>query len=143
MKPGQGMTSISLHREVHSHLAEVDPVCRETCSLLEDNGLEAACFPVELVAREWLNNAIIHGNRRDAGKKVALNLQIGRKWIYLQIIDEGPGFNWRKARGAPLPDDTVIGGRGLPISFLYAHRITFNQRGNRVTLWLKKESKGG
>jgi serine/threonine-protein kinase RsbW len=118
-------------------------VCREICSLLEDNGLAAACFPVELVAREWLNNAIVHGNRLDVDKKVALNLLIGRKWIYLQIIDEGPGFNWRKARRAPLPDDTVIGGRGLPISFLYARRITFNQRGNRVTLWLKKESKGG
>ena len=33
MKPAQGVTSISLHREVRSYLAEVDPVCREICSL--------------------------------------------------------------------------------------------------------------
>jgi len=143
MKPPPGMAGISLHREIRSHLAEVDPVCREIRSLLEDNGQAAACFGVELVAREWLNNAIVHGNRLDAGKKVALNLRIGRKWIYLQIIDEGPGFDWRKARRASPPDDTVIGGRGLPISVLYACRITFNQRGNQVSLWLKKESKGG
>ena len=35
-------------------------------------------------------HAIIHGNRRDACKKMVLNLQI-RKRIRLQIIDEGPG----------------------------------------------------
>ncbi len=143
MKAAKGVTSSSLHLKVRSRLAEVDPVCREIRSLLEDNGQAAACFPVELLAREWLKNAIVHGNRRDANKKVALKLRIGRKWIYLQIIDEGNGFNWRKARRAPPPDNTVISGRGLPISALYAHRVTFNQRGNRITLWLKKQNKGG
>jgi len=143
MKTAKGAAGISLHREVPSHLAEVDSVCREIRSLLEDNGQRTACFPVELLAREWLNNAIVHGNGGDAAKKVALNLEVGRKWICLQIIDEGNGFNWRKARRAPPPDGTVPGGRGLPISAAYAQRITFNQRGNRVTLWLKKESKGG
>ena len=118
-------------------------MCREICSLLEENGLAWVCFAAELVARECLNNAIIHGNRRDVGKRVALDLLIKRRWIYLQIIDEGPGFNWRKARRAPLPEDTAISGRGLSISALYADRITFNRRGNRVTVWLKKESEGG
>ena len=143
MKAAKVVTSSSLHLKVRSRLAEVDPVCREIRSLLEDNGQGAVCFPVELLAREWLNNAIIHGNRRDNTKTVALNLRVGRKWICLEIIDEGNGFNWRKARGAPPPDDTFTGGRGLPISALYAHRVTFNQRGNRITLWLKKASKGG
>jgi len=142
MKTSKGGMSISLHREVPSHLAEVDPVCREIRAFLEDKGQKAACFPVELLAREWLNNAIIHGNGRDAAKKVALNLEVGRKWICLQIIDEGRGFNWRKAKRAP-PEDTVTGGRGMPISAVYAQRVSFNQRGNRVTLWLKKENKGG
>jgi hypothetical protein len=34
MKPVQGVTSISLRREVRLHLAGVDPVCREIRSLL-------------------------------------------------------------------------------------------------------------
>ena len=143
MNPLERTVRISLHREIRSHLAEVDPLCREICSLLEENGLARVCFAAELVARECLNNAIIHGNRRDVGKRVALNLLIKRKWIYLQIIDEGSGFNWRKARRAPLPEDKATSGRGLSISALYADRIRFNRRGNRVTVWLRKESEGG
>jgi serine/threonine-protein kinase RsbW len=143
LNPLERTARISLHREIRSHLAEVDPLCREIRSLLEENGLAWVCFAAELVARECLNNAIVHGNRRDVGKKVALNLLIKRKWIYLQIIDEGLGFNWRRATRAPLPEDTAVSGRGLSISALYADRITFNQRGNQVTVWLKKESKGG
>lgn len=143
MTLAMGVRRISLHREIPSRLPEVDILCREIRALLEDNGLAAVCFGVELLAREFLNNAIVHGNGRDARKKVALNLHIGRKWIYLQIIDQGNGFDWRKARRAPPPDDTVSSGRGLSISTLYAQRIAFNQRGNQVTLWLKKENKGG
>jgi len=138
MTLAMGAANISLHREIPSRLAEVDMLCKEIRSLLVDNGLEDLSFPVELAARECLNNAVIHGNRCDASKKVALNLQIGRKWIFLRVSDEGSGFNWRKARRAPLPGDADISGRGLSIMALYAHRITFNRRGNQVTLWLKR-----
>jgi len=133
-----GVTGISLHREIPSRLVDADILCREIRSLLVDNGLGEASFPVELAARECLNNAIIHGNRGDANKKVALNLQIRRKWIYLRISDEGSGFNWRKAKRAPPPDCAGIRGRGLSIVDLYADRITFNRRGNQVTLRLER-----
>jgi anti-sigma regulatory factor (Ser/Thr protein kinase) len=135
------MTRKSLHQEIPSRLAEADLLCQEIRSLLEENGLAAVCFPVELLAREFLKNAIVHGNGRDDRKKVALKLHIGRKWIHLQVIDEGPGFNWRKARRAPPPHNTAVSGRGLSIAALYAQRITFSQRGNQVTLWLNKVNK--
>jgi serine/threonine-protein kinase RsbW len=140
MKATRGVSKISLHREVGSNLAEAETICRDIRSLLEDHGLVATVrFSVELAARECLNNAIIHGNRFDAGKRVALDLRIKRKWIYLQIIDEGAGFNWKRRRVAP-PDGTALSGRGLSISAAYAHRITFNRRGNQVTLRLKKSA---
>ena len=133
-----GAANNCFQREIPSTLAEVDMLCREIRSLLIDNGLGEVGFPVELVARECLNNAVIHGNRRDASKKVALNLQIRRKWILLQVSDEGPGFNWRRVKRAPPPGDADISGRGLSIVTLYARRIAFNRRGNQVTLWLKR-----
>jgi serine/threonine-protein kinase RsbW len=138
MTPADGLRSISLHREIPSRLVEVDVLCREIRSLLMGKGLAEVSFPVELLAREFLNNAVIHGNRGDASKKVALNLRIKRKWISLRISDEGSGFNWRKARRAPPPDQEGVSGRGLSFSTLYAQRIAFNQRGNQVTLWLKR-----
>ena len=138
MTLAMGAANISLHREIPSRLAEVDMLCREIRSLLVDNGLGEVSFPVELAARECLNNAVIHGNRCDASKKVALNLQFGRKWIFLRVSDEGSGFDWRKVRRAPPPDKAIISGRGLSIAALYAQRIRFNRRGNQVTLWLKR-----
>jgi len=133
-----GAANITFHREIPSRLAEVDMLIKEIRSCLVDNGLGEVGFPVELAARECLNNAVIHGNRRDARKKVALNLQIRRKWILLRVSDEGSGFNWRKGKRAPPPGDAGISGRGLSIVALYAHRIVFNRRGNQVTLWLKR-----
>jgi serine/threonine-protein kinase RsbW len=138
MKPAEGAADISLHREIPSRLGEVDGVCREIRSLLTGRGLEGACFSAQLLAREGLTNAIVHGHQRDETKKIEFDLRVGRKWISLQILDQGPGFNWRKARRAPPPKDTAPSGRGLCISALYAQRITFNRRGNRITLWLKK-----
>ena len=133
-----GVTGISRHREIPSRLVDADILCREIRSLLVDNGLGEVSFEVELAARECLNNAVIHGNRSDARKKVALNLQIRKNWIFLQVSDEGYGFNWRKARKVPPPGGANIGGRGLSIVALYAHRMAFNRRGNQVTLWLKR-----
>ncbi len=143
MKPHRTHSPASLQRVIPSEMAEVDPLCLDIRTHLDNHGLTSARFAVELLAREWLGNAIVHGNGRKSGRKVAINLLIGRKWIRLQIVDEGAGFNWRRAKKAPLPEDTAVKGRGFPISALYADRIAFNHPGNRVTLWLKKEGKGG
>ena len=79
-------------------MADVDSLCLKIRHMLQANGLRPACFPVELLARECLNNAVIHGNRNDADKSIVLRLSVGREWIRLQVSDEGPGF--RLAKGA-------------------------------------------
>lgn len=120
-----------------SELAEVETVCRETETLLARQKLSGQAFAVELLLREFLNNAIIHGHSSDVRKRVEVSLQIGRKWILLRISDQGPGFAWRKKSRVP-PDGTATGGRGLAIGAQYAERMQFNQAGNQVTLWIKK-----
>ncbi len=130
-----------LQRDMPSRLPPVESLCREIRALLQQNGLAAVAFPVELSARECLNNAVLHGNRRAAMKRVRLDMRIGRKWICLQVTDQGDGFNWRQARAAAPADTTKTSGRGLAICTLYAERVAFNQRGNRITLWLKKTKK--
>ena len=138
MKGAGGPAPLSLHLEIPSRLGEVDGVCREICSLLRDLGLEGACFSAQLLARESLNNAILHGHQRDERKKVKFDLRVGRRWISLRVLDEGPGFDWRKVRRTPPPKATAPSGRGLHISARYAQKITFNRRGNGITLWMQK-----
>ncbi len=130
-----------LRREIPSRLPVVESLCREIRAILQQNGLTAVAFPVELSARECLNNAALHGNQRLATKRVGLDFRIGRKWIRLQVTDQGRGYNWRRARAAALSDGTKTSGRGLVICTLYAQRVAFNQRGNRITLWLAKTKK--
>ncbi len=138
MKTARLNANKDLHCEISSNLRVVDSVCERLHTTLKVNGLSDLHFPVELVARECLNNAIIHGNRHDAGKKVAVDFKIGRKWICLQIVDEGSGFKRKKAHKSMPPDNTVVRGRGLPICRLYTDRMAFNRKGNQITLWLKK-----
>lgn len=126
-----------LHRVIRSRLEAVDAVCREVRSFLSANGLTSKSFAVELLTRESLNNAVLHGNRKQAAKKASLELRLGRRWLRLQITDEGPGFNWRKVRAAGI-DVAAVSGRGLLIARHYADRVSFNHQGSQITLWLDK-----
>jgi len=137
MKGSVSTRSFRLHRNLASRLVEVEALCHELRALFTPEPLAASAFAVELLARETLNNAVLHGNAGDEGKRVVFELHCGRKWIRLSVSDQGPGFNW-KNRPQALPSDIADGGRGLPILALYAERLQFNRAGNRVTLWLRR-----
>lgn len=128
----------TLRGEIPSRPAAVDALCLELRAFLGRHELTDVAFPVELAARECLNNAVLHGNQRNATKRVRLELRIGRTWIRLQVTDQGRGFNWRRARAAAPSAGTIPHGRGMAICRQYSQRVAFNQRGNRITLWLRK-----
>jgi anti-anti-sigma factor len=134
--------AISFRQKIPSRQADVEALCQKIRNLLQANDLSRACFPVELLARECLNNAVIHGNRKNADKSIALCLWVGREWIRLQVRDEGPGFAWRKTHQNRL-DTTASSGRGLQLYALYAERVRFNRSGNQITLWISKKNRIG
>jgi anti-sigma regulatory factor (Ser/Thr protein kinase) len=93
-------------------------------------------FDVDLLLREFLNNAVVHGNLSNPQKNVRVQLQLGFFWLKIVVEDEGKGFPWRKRLNfKPKPTETT--GRGLIIGVQYSHRIRFNRQGNHVSLWLK------
>lgn len=142
MKSPGKQTGPSLSQTIPSRMAEVESLCIQVRELLQKKGLSRACFPVELLARECLNNAVLHGNRNDSDKSVLFRLWIGRERIRLQVTDEGPGFDWRKAN-INRSGTTSTSGRGLPLYALYAERVQFNRRGNQITLWIGKSNRTG
>ena len=131
------LSSLVLRCSIASDLDQVDIVCGESRRLLEKRGLDSLIFPVDLLLREFLNNAIIHGNRFDPRKKAHAVVRIGSRGVVVRIRDEGRGFDWRKASLDP-PKDTATSGRGLAIGQGYAWRMRFNRAGNQVTLWIGK-----
>jgi len=126
-----------LHRTIPSCLESAESLCLEIRRFVQTAGLAQISFPIELLARECLTNAVIHGNAAAADKTVDLTLSIGRIWIRIAVSDQGSGFPWRKARNNQ-PNGSATSGRGLQICALYADRVRFNRSGNAVVLWIRK-----
>ena len=91
------------------------------------------CFAVELLIREALTNAVVHGCRQNPDKQVRCCLRLRAGRLLVVVADEGAGFDWRSARGARagIPDSS---GRGMEILHRYANHVHFNDRGNVVTM---------
>jgi serine/threonine-protein kinase RsbW len=123
-------------------LPAIEPVCEQIRHRLARSHLEEMQFDVELLARECLNNAILHGNCGLANRRVNFAMRIGRKLICLRVADQGTGFNWRRMRRRCLPRASAAQGRGLMLASLYAQRVAFNRRGNQVTLWINTAKQG-
>jgi serine/threonine-protein kinase RsbW len=133
VKPSVRPADPSFARSLPSRLDAIDSVCDELRARLVAAGLEQKAFAVELVAREFLNTAVLHGNRCNPSKRVRVRFDIGRRFIRLRIADSGPGFSTRRARWR-LPSGLEVGGRGLAIGARYADRVSFNRLGNQVSL---------
>jgi serine/threonine-protein kinase RsbW len=135
VKPTAKGPSPGLRLQIRSVLEEAEAAARVIRVFLEGRGLASNAFKTELLARECLNNAIIHGNRNHARKPVMLEINVGTRWLRLCVTDAGNGFNWRRVTRS-VPKGTDCCGRGLAIVAAYANRVSFNRRGNRISLWL-------
>ncbi|MFA5905007.1 MAG: ATP-binding protein [Desulfobacula sp.] len=121
-----------------STMKNIDAVCDEACYYLRSRltGIEKHLFPINLVIREGLTNAVRHGNAGNPGKKVKFEISIiNKEMIRMMIEDEGDGFDWRKQKNETLPEDQDHG-RGLIIMKTYFSRCSFNEKGN--ILYLEK-----
>jgi anti-sigma regulatory factor (Ser/Thr protein kinase) len=91
------------------------------------------CFDAELLVREALTNAVVHGCLTDPEKQVRCALRLNGGRLLFMVEDDGEGFNWRAAwaRQAALSD---CSGRGIAILRKYASHVRYNARGNAVTI---------
>lgn len=90
-------------------------------------------FETELLLREALNNAVLHGSKPGSEAPVHCILRMRNQTILISVSDGGTGFAWRKAMTLR-PDDSASSGRGLDIYERYADAVRFNHRGNQITL---------
>jgi serine/threonine-protein kinase RsbW len=90
-------------------------------------------FSAELLLREALTNAVIHGVAQDPRKRVSCLLRARRGRLLIAVKDEGEGFDWRAARDR-LPDTSDTCGRGMEVFRRYANCVRFSSKGNSVIL---------
>ena len=91
------------------------------------------CFTAELLAREALNNAVVHGCHADPNLQVHCSLRLKGGRLLIVVHDEGEGFDWRASWGNRA-EAAESSGRGIELMRMYATRVRFNDRGNAVTI---------
>ncbi len=82
---------------------------------------------------EALTNAVIHGNKNDATKKVIVFYKITLISASISVIDEGEGFDFNTIPDPLSPENRLKDhGRGIFLMKHYFDEVSFNKKGNRV-----------
>ena len=93
---------------------------------------------VLIALTEAANNAIMHGNRYDAEKKVIINYDFSEPVLNIRVSDEGKGFDFDN-----LPDPTEPEyidkpcGRGVFLIKRLADKVDFDRHGSTVLFSFK------
>jgi len=118
---------------MNTDLRNVDRCISRMRIFLEEKNKDEHLFPLSLLAREALNNAMIHGNGLAPAKTVRFQLMAREDGFDMEVEDEGEGFPWDRYMQARSHVDDERG-RGHEIFRNYAHAIRYNKRGNALTL---------
>ncbi|MZP29907.1 hypothetical protein GTO91_09350 [Heliobacterium undosum] len=86
---------------------------------------------IKLALIEALVNAVVHGNRESPEKEVTVRFSVGEDHFWVEISDQGDGFNPRKVAAFDLLSET---GRGLLLIRAAMDEVTFNENGNTIRL---------
>ena len=122
---------------MYGSLASVDHICADISAWMMDLNLSEHIFSLEILAREALNNAVIHGSQMDSDRKIYAELLCDEQVLKLKVRDDGPGFNWQAILQREIVDDHKESGRGLKLYQYYADPVEFNESGNQVILTRK------
>ena len=84
---------------------------------------------------EGVNNAIVHGNKLDPEKSVAVACSIDEKNLVFRITDEGPGFDYDNLPDPTAPENIEKPhGRGVFLMRHLADECAFEDDGRIVEL---------
>ena len=117
-----------------SCIRQVDQVTKELLRHFTRHGGREDLFALELVIRETLVNAVVHGNRSDRSKAVSCSLCVLADMFRFTVKDEGAGFDWRGQLSRTTIDEDSTSGRGLFLAKSYGYDLSFNEAGNEICL---------
>ena len=89
---------------------------------------------------EALSNAMLYGNGADRSKRVRVELTITAQATITRVTDEGPGFDYEGIPDPTTPESLLKpDGRGIFLMRKLLDEVSFNERGNSVTLLLRRD----
>jgi serine/threonine-protein kinase RsbW len=99
---------------------------------------------MRLALEEALVNAVKHGNKGDATKRVRVRYQVTAAGVLVEVEDDGTGFDPLKVPDPCAPENLErLSGRGLLLMRSYMTWVRFNPCGNCVTLYERRSDGPG
>jgi len=91
-----------------------------------------------LTLNEATTNAIVHGNKENPSKPVHITASLEGQDLSIKVKDEGEGFDAEDLSN-PLKEENLLkeGGRGVYLIEKFADRVSFNDKGNEVTMFFE------
>jgi serine/threonine-protein kinase RsbW len=103
--------------------------------LVEFGWSDGDVYAVRLALEEGITNAIRHGNQLDPNKQVTANCRLAAKRVWIEILDEGHGFDPERVPDPTEPENLERpGGRGLLLMRSYMTRVEYSPRGNHLVM---------
>lgn len=122
--------------DIPSTLPVVREVVEEVAQILAAaDWPEDGVFAVRMGLDEAVANAVKHGNKGDAGRRVAVEMRMHPDRVELKVRDQGEGFD-----PAGVPDPTCCDfierphGRGVMLIHVYMNEVRYNAKGNEVVM---------
>jgi serine/threonine-protein kinase RsbW len=133
-------SGISVRLVLPSEIRLVDLVHQAAEKMAEVAGCgEDDALNLGLAVREAVINAIVHGNRQDARRKIHVTLTSRRRAIEARVRDQGDGFD---PQGVPDPtleaNRLRTSGRGLLLIRAFVDELSFRRRKNGLEVRLTK-----
>ena len=94
-------------------------------------------FYAQLCLEEALVNAVDHGNRRDAAKKVRLEITEVGDTCLIRVYDQGPGF---EPTGIHLPELEQMNGRGICLIRYCMEDVVYDNEKKCLEMRMKRNS---
>lgn len=135
----------SLHESIPSNVDAGHRVIEQLMVALAGMEWEGRdLFHVQMAAEEAMVNAVTHGNKCAADKRVEIEFKVTADCVYMRFMDQGEGFC-----PADLPDPRddehleCTNGRGVMLIREMMSQVVYNDRGNEVTMVKHRQSAEG
>lgn len=129
----------TVERVLESKLDSVDEAEELAVQIAEKAGFEEGdVHKIAMSVRESMVNAVVHGNRYNAHKKVHVTVSNGQGRLEIKITDEGDGFELAEIPD-PLSDENLLrnSGRGIFLMKAFMDEVQVRRAqpaGTEVTL---------
>lgn len=112
------VTSETTELRFPSRIEAVDKAATAVSEFLNHVGVgDDVAFGVDMAVREAVTNAVVHGNKLDDAKVVAVKLRNTPEALEISVHDEGAGFNPNDVPD-PTEDENLLRTSGRGIFFM-------------------------